>query len=580
MAMSIKRYMARGDGHHWEEDELLYSSRDSDDSPILSYRNEKYRRLSSYIREGKTEERERRSTFSVLAKFFLFSTAMILFCVLLYIPVYHRANDQVLKPAVAGWTINTNRDTKIYVQPNNVTTIHEPKDVCNKNSKEKKKLLLLIFVCSATSNFHKRVVIRETWGNYKSYLTLSKISYAVKEKYKNYNSSLEVDATDGNISTNLDRTQRDISGFGQLLPELVKAVQSNIAKATEIVDEKRFEEDDDKMLPEFDMNRVLGDQEDNYVYDDYEKNIMEIPPRGYEESPDLGRIMSLLKHIKTFPKYNPELENDSISDPDFKLVFLLGLPQSDNNTEVQEKIDAEVAKYGDVIQEGFIDSYNNLTLKSIMMLKWFNHNCNDSVRYIMKADDDTYINMPNLVSHLRSRAKKFDESAQKNSKEYMLIGGLICGARPVQDINSKWYSPRYMYPGRVYPRYLSGSGYALSADTARVLYASVLTTTYFHLEDIFITGICALRSTPRMVARDEPGFALTPLYSPCEAHARISGHRVPLTQMRALHRTLLQPALVDKCERKRLEQMNKREGRLYIIYKYLRLLVTKDSCED
>lgn len=30
---------------------------------------------------------------------------------------------------------------------------------------------------------------------------------------------------------------------------------------------------------------------------------------------------------------------------------------------------------GDIIQENFIDSYNNLTLKTILMLKWANNNC-------------------------------------------------------------------------------------------------------------------------------------------------------------------------------------------------------------
>lgn len=30
---------------------------------------------------------------------------------------------------------------------------------------------------------------------------------------------------------------------------------------------------------------------------------------------------------------------------------------------------------GDIIQENFVDSYNNLTLKTILMLKWANNNC-------------------------------------------------------------------------------------------------------------------------------------------------------------------------------------------------------------
>lgn len=57
-----------------------------------------------------------------------------------------------------------------------------------------------------------------------------------------------------------------------------------------------------------------------------------------------------------------------------KIVFLIG--QTLNN-ETQNKIYDESDTYRDLIQESFIDSYNNLTLKSIMMLKWVSNNCYD-----------------------------------------------------------------------------------------------------------------------------------------------------------------------------------------------------------
>ena len=47
----------------------------------------------------------------------------------------------------------------------------------------------------------------------------------------------------------------------------------------------------------------------------------------------------------------------------FKVVFLLGLAnQSYMNTLLQN----ELAKYGDLVQEDFVDSYSNLTLKTMM----------------------------------------------------------------------------------------------------------------------------------------------------------------------------------------------------------------------
>lgn len=50
-----------------------------------------------------------------------------------------------------------------------------------------------------------------------------------------------------------------------------------------------------------------------------------------------------------------------------------------------------------------------------------------------------YINVPNLIENLRNRSKEFDKRTYgKKEKEYMLIGDLICGARPVLDSTNKW----------------------------------------------------------------------------------------------------------------------------------------------
>lgn len=283
---------------------------------------------------------------------------------------------------MAGWSIHTNRDTKIYVQPNNVTTIHEPKDICLKQDRRtRNKLFLLIVVCSSTINFDRRIAIRETWGNRDTYQKMSDIFTTVRNRYKDYNYTYDLyPESHLNVSVNVSsKTKRDIS-ISRLLPELAKALQNNLVnvKTDSVPEEKRFDDEDDPVLPEFDMNKELGDENEDYDYE-YESNIMRIPPRGYEDSPNLGKILKMLKVGKVFPdRVEKEVPSTGNTEPEFKLVFLLGLPAPSNDTEVQGKIDEEVEKYGDIIQEGFIDSYNNLTLKSIMMLKWITNKCNES----------------------------------------------------------------------------------------------------------------------------------------------------------------------------------------------------------
>lgn len=46
-----------------------------------------------------------------------------------------------------------------------------------------------------------------------------------------------------------------------------------------------------------------------------------------------------------------------------------------------------------------------------------------------------------------------------------------------------------MYPGRVYPNYLSGTAYVMTPDTVAKLYQAALKIPLFHLEDVYITGM-------------------------------------------------------------------------------------------
>ncbi|XP_073974842.1 beta-1,3-galactosyltransferase 1-like isoform X2 [Rhodnius prolixus] len=155
-----------------------------------------------------------------------------------------------------------------------------------------------------------------------------------------------------------------------------------------------------------------------------------------------------------------------------KVAFLLGWP---TNVTLQSTIEEESNEFKDIIQENFIDSYNNLTVKSVMMLKWFLHQC-PSPRYLMKTDDDMFVNVANL-SALLSKA---------NST--VLIGSLICRAKPILDIRNKWYVPKYIYKKSFYPNYLSGTGYVMSREVAAKLYDVALSTPIIHLEDVYITG--------------------------------------------------------------------------------------------
>ena len=82
----------------------------------------------------------------------------------------------------------------------------------------------------------------------------------------------------------------------------------------------------------------------------------------------------------------------------------------------------------------------------MMLLKWFTQNC-DKTQYVMKTDDDMYINLVRLYDLVKT-----------NKKPNFLVGSLICNAIPIKDPYNKWYVPSYMFSAKKYPNYLSGKG--------------------------------------------------------------------------------------------------------------------------
>lgn len=62
------------------------------------------------------------------------------------------------------------------------------------------------------------------------------------------------------------------------------------------------------------------------------------------------------------------------------------------------------------------------------MLKIASTYCENTTRYLLKIDDDMYVNVPRLIDWL----------ILKNVSSGLLTGKLICGAKPITDPSSKW----------------------------------------------------------------------------------------------------------------------------------------------
>ena len=93
-----------------------------------------------------------------------------------------------------------------------------------------------------------------------------------------------------------------------------------------------------------------------------------------------------------------------IKSRNISVYFSIGLTV--NQTQ-QKFIEDEAIKYGDLIQFGFIDSYYNLTLKSIANLRWSENYCR--TKHVLSLDDDLFVNIEPILTNLHNfKRGKFD----------------------------------------------------------------------------------------------------------------------------------------------------------------------------
>ena len=285
------------------------------------------------------------------------------------------------------------------------------------------------------------------------------------------------------------------------------------------------------------------------------------------------------------------------------LIFFIGSLSMMSAKGEQDSIEKEAKMYGDIYQADFIDTYDNLTLKSISMLYFVSSHCSNA-RYVAKIDDDMYVNIPLLMTTLRNHTKSLAARfapATKIKKEVntdanivgpanhtMTLTKEISGAKmiinssnPLQrkrlqhrsallsvinindvppfafglkferatvdrDKTSKWFTPENVYRAEYYPDYLSGTAYSMSGSAALKLYRAALKVPFFWMEDVYITGLCARKAKIRLIG-DMKLFSYAKVEpTGCAFKKRISGHAYKIHELQTIHTQLSDPTL--KCE--------------------------------
>lgn len=162
---------------------------------------------------------------------------------------------------------------------------------------------------------------------------------------------------------------------------------------------------------------------------------------------------------------------------DTVVAFFLGAT-GDQGTE--EQLMGENTLFGDLIQGRFVDSYNNLTLKTISILEWVDTYC-PQASFVLKTDDDMFINVPKLMQFM-----------DKHSHDKRHIYGRLAKKwKPIRNKKSKYYVSPNQYLPKYFPDFTTGPAYLMTSDVIHDLYEKSLEQTYLKLEDVYTTGIVA-----------------------------------------------------------------------------------------
>ncbi|XP_068177937.1 beta-1,3-galactosyltransferase 5-like isoform X2 [Antennarius striatus] len=160
-------------------------------------------------------------------------------------------------------------------------------------------------------------------------------------------------------------------------------------------------------------------------------------------------------------------------------LFMLGLPGGSDSEEVQQSLNEENLQYQDLIQSNFMDTYRNLTIKTMVIMHWLVTRCPEAA-YAVKVDSDMLLSVENLLSMLK----------RPNIPKTNYLTGSIRRNRPVvRSKTSKWYVSEEMYPKPEYPPYPLGWVYLFSSDLPAKLVEISKSVNYCEMEDAYI-GMC------------------------------------------------------------------------------------------
>ncbi|XP_037079657.1 beta-1,3-galactosyltransferase 5-like [Pollicipes pollicipes] len=168
-----------------------------------------------------------------------------------------------------------------------------------------------------------------------------------------------------------------------------------------------------------------------------------------------------------------------------RVVFVVGRATGAGAEALQADLDAEARRHGDLVQADFVDTYRNLTVKHLVSLRWMLTHCGQA-RFIVKADDDAYLDVFQLVRFMRR--------THGDAAPGALVCNVLPAGTPVQRAG-KWAVTPDEFAAAGYPRFCGGLLYLAGPETVARLYRAARRDPHpLWVDDAFVTGLAAERA--------------------------------------------------------------------------------------
>lgn len=159
-------------------------------------------------------------------------------------------------------------------------------------------------------------------------------------------------------------------------------------------------------------------------------------------------------------------------DKKFDFISIFAIGQTPNKI-TQNIIEKESQGFGDILQLLYIDSYENLTNKTLLTLEWLSYNCEP--KFVLKTDDDCFANLLSLEPWLHALKSDILYVGKRNVHMPVIRNPKHRNYVAVEDFSEKYYEP-----------YCSGGGYILSGKVLKNLTGKAKFFKQIRNEDAFI----------------------------------------------------------------------------------------------